>query len=99
MSARSCRSTAPGEHVAYHNWRHLAQFHLDRGDVAEELRLFDEDISGGGFGQALELVDGSALLWRLHALGHPVGDHWRRLAEGWRARIATATTPSTTCTR
>ena len=21
-------------------------------------------------------------------LGHPVGDRWRRLAEGWRARIA-----------
>ena len=79
---------APGSMFAYHNWWHLALLHLDRGDVAEALRLFDEDISGGDFGQALELVDGSALLWRLHALGHPVGDRWHRLAEGWKARIA-----------
>jgi tetratricopeptide (TPR) repeat protein len=79
---------APGSMFAYHNWWHLALFHLDRGDVAEALRLFDEDISGGNFGQALELVDGSALLWRLHALGHSVGDRWQRLAEGWRPRIA-----------
>jgi tetratricopeptide (TPR) repeat protein len=79
---------APGSMFAFHNWWHLALFHLDHGDVAEALRLFDEDVSGGGFGQALELVDGSALLWRVHALGHPVGDRWHRLAEGWKARIA-----------
>ncbi|GAA0608321.1 tetratricopeptide repeat protein [Craurococcus roseus] len=79
---------APGSMFAYHNWWHLALFHLDRGDAAEALRLFDEDIAGGNFGQALELVDGSALLWRLHALGHPVGDRWHRLADGWKARIA-----------
>jgi tetratricopeptide (TPR) repeat protein len=79
---------APGSMFAFHNWWHLALFHLDHGDVPEALRLFDEDISAGNFGQALELVDGSALLWRLHALGHSVGDRWERLAEGWRARIA-----------
>src|SRR5918993_727501 len=79
---------APGSMFAFHNWRHLALFHLNQGDVAEALRLFDEDISGGNFGQALELVDGSALLWRLHALGHPVGDRWHRLADAWRTRIA-----------
>ena len=41
--------------------------------VASALRLFDEKISAGGFGQALELLDGSSLLWRLSLLGHDVG--------------------------
>jgi hypothetical protein len=72
--------------LAYHNWWHLALFHLDRGEIAEVLRLFDEGVAGGGFGQAMELVDGAAVLWRLHALGHDVGDRWARVAPGWQAR-------------
>ena len=79
---------APGSMFAYHNWWHLALFHLDRGEVAAALRLFDEQISAGGFGQAMELVDGAALLWRLHALDHDVGDRWAMVAPGWRDRVA-----------
>jgi tetratricopeptide (TPR) repeat protein len=77
---------APGSMFAYHNWWHLALFHLDRGEAAEALHLFDEQISAGGFGQAMELVDGAALLWRLHALGHDVGGRWTMVAPGWRER-------------
>jgi tetratricopeptide (TPR) repeat protein len=84
------RDTAPGwapdNMFSYHNWWHLALFHLDRGEIAEVLRLFDEGISGGGFGQALELVDGAALLWRLHALGHDVGGRWSQVVPGWQSR-------------
>ncbi len=79
---------APGSMFAYHNWWHLALFHLDRGEMTEVLRLFDENVSGGGFGQALELVDGAALLWRLHAMGAEVGDRWSSVARGWRQRTA-----------
>ena len=84
--------TAPGwspdSMFAYHNWWHMALFCIDRGDIAGALRLFDERVSAGGFGQALEAIDGSALLWRLWVLGHDVGDRWARVAPAWSARIA-----------
>ena len=32
---------------------------------------------------ALELVDASSLLWRLHLEGEAVGDRWRSLAQAW----------------
>ena len=90
--AEFLRQTAPGwspdSLFAYHNWWHLALFQIEGGDIAGALRLFDERISAGGFGQALEAVDGSALLWRLWVLGHDVGDRWAKLAEAWHARIA-----------
>ncbi|MBR0666924.1 tetratricopeptide repeat protein [Roseomonas hellenica] len=79
---------APDNLLAFHNWWHLALFRIEQGDIAGALALFDERISAGGFGQALEMVDGSALLWRLMALGHDVGPRWSLLAKGWGARIA-----------
>jgi len=85
------QDTAPGwspdSLFAYHNWWHLALFHIEQSDIAGALRLFDERISAGGFGQALEGIDGSALLWRLWVLGHDVGDRWSQLLACWSARI------------
>jgi len=78
---------APNSMFAFHLWWHKALFHLDANDAASTLRLFDEKISAAGFGQALELLDGSALLWRLSLLGHDVGGRWNGLAEKWQARI------------
>lgn len=77
---------SPDSLFAYHNWWHTALFCIDRGDIAGALRLFDERVSAGGFGQALEAIDGSALLWRLWVLGHDVGDRWARVAPAWSAR-------------
>jgi tetratricopeptide (TPR) repeat protein len=78
---------APNSLFAFHLWWHQALFHLDAGDAATALKLFDEKISAAGFGQALELLDGSALLWRLALLGHDVGGRWKGLAEKWATRI------------
>ena len=78
---------APNSMFAFHLWWHKALFHLDANDAASALKLFDEKISAAGFGQALELLDGSALLWRLSLLGHDVGDRWNGLAEKWQTRI------------
>jgi hypothetical protein len=77
----------PGSGFAYHLWWHKALFHIDTNDVKAALKLFDEKVSAGGFGQALELLDGSALLWRLHLLGHDVGNRWGDLAQKWETRI------------
>jgi hypothetical protein len=78
---------APGSLFQFHNWWHLALFRLDSGDAKGALKLFDEKVSAGGFGQALELVDGSAMLWRLSILGHEVGDRWNTIADRWAERI------------
>ena len=78
---------APNSMFAYHLWWHKALFHLDTNDAASALELFDEKISAAGFSQALELLDGSALLWRLSLLGHDVGDRWSDLADKWQKRI------------
>jgi hypothetical protein len=75
---------------AYHLWWHKALFHLDADDTASTLKLFDEKISAAGFGQALELLDGSSLLWRISLLGHDVGGRWnvgRWAAEAHRRRV------------
>jgi tetratricopeptide (TPR) repeat protein len=78
---------APNSMFAYHLWWHKALFHLDADDSSTALKLFDDRISAAGFGQALELLDGSALLWRLWLLGHDVGDRWNGLAKKWETRI------------
>ncbi len=74
---------APGCLFGFHNWWHQALFCLDAGDPRRTFKLFDEKVSAGGFGQALELVDGSALLWRMSLLGHDVGARWTGIADKW----------------
>ena len=66
-----------------HNWWHRALFHLDLEQADEVLRLYDGPIRGRRSTIALDLVDASALLWRLHLTGHDVGDRWTELAECW----------------
>jgi tetratricopeptide (TPR) repeat protein len=85
--ANSADVWAPGSLFAFHNFWHQALFYIDQGDTDAALRLFDENISAGNFGQALELVDGSALLWRLSVLGQNVGDRWQSQADKWETRI------------
>jgi hypothetical protein len=68
---------------AVHNWWHLALYHLDRGEVSEVLSLYDGPVKGGQSALVLDLLDATALLWRLHLLGIEVGDHWIALADMW----------------
>jgi tetratricopeptide (TPR) repeat protein len=70
---------------AVHNWWHLALYHLDLGEIDEVLKLYDGPINGGNSSVALELVDHSALLWRLMLRGVDVGARWRPVAERWAA--------------
>jgi tetratricopeptide (TPR) repeat protein len=68
---------------AVHNWWHLALFHLDRGEIREALELYDGPIRGGTSQLVLELIDASALLWRLGLLGVDVGARWQAVADAW----------------
>ena len=66
-----------------HNWWHLALYHLEAGDMASVLSLFDDRIYGSQSGVVLDMVDASALLWRLHLRDVDVGTRWQALADSW----------------
>lgn len=66
-----------------HNWWHLALFHYDLGETEEVLSLFDGPIYGKRSTLSLNMVDASAILWRLHLGGVDVGDRWQALAANW----------------
>jgi tetratricopeptide (TPR) repeat protein len=68
-----------------HNWWHLALFNLELGRKDEALALYDGPIRAQPSGFALDTVDASALLWRLHLSGLHLGDRWQELATAWEA--------------
>lgn len=69
-----------------HNWWHLALFHYDLGEVDEVLAFHDGPIYGSRSTFVLNMVDASAILWRLHLGGIDVGGRWAALAENWKAK-------------
>lgn len=74
---------APDNGLAYHNWWHLALHHLDLGEHVRVLDLYDTRIRPVQSPVALEMLDASAMLWRLHLRGVDVGPRWQPLAEAW----------------
>jgi tetratricopeptide (TPR) repeat protein len=80
-----------GSFFAVHNWWHLALFKLERDCHDDVLALYDRSIGGPGSTIVLDMIDQSALLWRLHLRGVDVGSRFEALAERW-APIADAGT-------
>lgn len=72
-----------------HLWWHLALYHLELGEIEEVLKLFDGPIHGARSKIILELIDASAMLWRLHLRGVDVGARWQSVADLWEP-VATA---------
>ncbi|MBV9824499.1 MAG: tetratricopeptide repeat protein [Alphaproteobacteria bacterium] len=68
---------------AVHNWWHVALYHLETGDIAEVLRLFDGPIYGARSPIMIDMLDAAALLWRLRLRNTDVGDRWQPLAEAF----------------
>jgi hypothetical protein len=68
---------------AVHNWWHLALFKLEQDRHDEVLAMYDATIGGPGSGVVLDMIDQSALLWRLSLRCVDVGDRWQPLAERW----------------
>jgi tetratricopeptide (TPR) repeat protein len=68
---------------AVHNWWHLALYHLDREEIDEVLRLFDGPIFGACSTVVMDMIDASAMLWRLYLRGVPLGGRWHALADNW----------------
>ena len=74
---------APENFFAVHNWWHLALYHLDRAEMDAVLELYDGPIRQERSTVMLDMVDASALLWRLYLRGVDVADRMAALAEDW----------------
>lgn len=83
MIARELEWSGDDNSFKVHNWWHRALFHLDLGLKDEALALYDGPVREDRSIVALDLVDASALLWRLHLSGLEVGDRWQELANTW----------------
>jgi tetratricopeptide (TPR) repeat protein len=75
---------APDNFFAGHNYWHLALFQLELGDIERVLGIYDQKLRGAGSEMNLDLVDASAMLWRLHLAGVDVHKRWTDLATIWR---------------
>jgi hypothetical protein len=71
--------------LAVHNWWHWALFHLDQGEIDAVLELFDGPIHGPRSTMTVDLIDASAMLWRLQLRGIDVKSRWDSVADGWRS--------------
>jgi tetratricopeptide (TPR) repeat protein len=82
--ADNAQHWAPDSGFAYHNWWHLALLHLDKGDIGQVLKFYDEKVCPNPDAQILlEWIDASALLWRLYIEGVDVSERFEKLAACW----------------
>lgn len=79
----SAQDWAPDNGFAFHNWWHLGLFHLEQEDFGVALKLYDDEIYVEDSDVSLQMLDASALLWRLHLQGIDVGDRWDAIANLW----------------
>ena len=73
-----------GNFLAVHNWWHYALYLLEAGLPGETLAIYDARIHHAeSTGVMLELVDASAMLWRLLLDGVDTGGRFAALADTW----------------
>jgi tetratricopeptide (TPR) repeat protein len=76
-------STAPdwsGSYFAVHNWWHKGLYHLELLELDEALALYDDPIRANRSTEWLDVVDATAMLWRLRLYGVDVTERARQLA-------------------
>ena len=66
-----------------HNWWHLALYHLDLDETQQVLALYDSRIRAARSQVALDMIDASAMLWRLSLRGIDTGERWQEIADAW----------------
>ena len=79
MGARSAYWTGEGA-ASVHLWWHLALYHIELGQPDHALAVLDKRMHGEGLS---ELIDASALLWRLHLHGIDCRSRFTHLAASW----------------
>jgi len=73
-----------GNFFVVHNAWHEALFRLELGDVDGALNIYETTLHHDGSAKvALEMLDATALLWRMHLDDLDTGDRWAVLADAW----------------
>jgi tetratricopeptide (TPR) repeat protein len=76
-----------GNLFTVHNWWHLALYLLEAGEYDEVLKIYDAEVHNAqSDGVSIEMLDASALLWRLFLDAHDTGDRFLALADAWTSR-------------
>lgn len=83
MIAREPHWSGDDNFFQVHNWWHRALYHIDLEQTDAAIALYDGPVRESRSDVALDLVDASALLWRLTLAGCDVGDRWAELANTW----------------
>jgi tetratricopeptide (TPR) repeat protein len=86
MGRRSGLWSAAGV-ASTHLWWHIALYHIELGRPAHALAIYEHRMQGGALS---ELIDASALLWRLYLGGVDVHALARALAARWAAHAEDA---------
>lgn len=81
------RNWAHANNLRFHIVWHLALFRLERGETAEVLRLYDEEIRAEPTDDYRDIANGASLLARLDYAGVDVGSRWEELASRAEGRI------------
>ena len=63
-----------------HNWWHTALYHLERGDHARVLAIYDGHVWGLDKDYSQDQANAASLLWRLELHGLDVGGRWADVA-------------------
>lgn len=79
MGARSALWTGAGA-ASTHLWWHIALYHLELRRPEQALAIYDHRMQGDSLS---ELIDASALLWRLHLAGVPLDRRFQVVAARW----------------
>ena len=85
MNAREPHWSGDDNFFKVHNAWHGALCHLELGQTDAVLALYDGTVRKTPSAVVLDLVDASALLWRLQLTGVDVGGRWTELAQTWDA--------------
>ena len=71
---------------AFHNWWHLALFHLDRGDAASALSIYDRALASA-HAMAMSRLDATSMLWRMYLEGIDIGNRFEAVARSWSEQL------------
>ena len=77
----------PDNAFSFHNAWHLALYWLELDQFDRVLALYDELVRPADSDVILELIDASAMLWRLKLRGVDVGDRWKPVIAQWQRRL------------
>jgi tetratricopeptide (TPR) repeat protein len=83
MLARQPFWSAKENNNRVHIWWHKALFHVELGQYAAALEIYDGPILAAMRPASLSICNATSLLWRLEMLGCDVGPRWQRLAARW----------------